>query len=55
MFILLFYILLIKYVYKIREIALRQFSRDISKYVAIAILCYIILFYCIILLFQFLN
>jgi len=38
------------------EVALRQFfSRDIYKFVAIAILCYIILFYCIILLFQFLN
>ena len=31
------------------------FSRDVYKYVAIAILCYIILFYCINLLFQFLN
>ena len=31
------------------------FSRDIYKFVAIAILCYIILFYCINLLFQFLN
>jgi len=31
------------------------FSRDIYKFVAIAILCYIILFYCIILLFQILN
>jgi len=38
------------------EVALRQFfSRDIYKFVAIAILYYIILFYCIILLFQFLN
>jgi len=36
-------------------VALRQFSRDIYKYVAIDILCYIILFYCIILLFQILN
>ena len=40
----------------IGEVALRQFfSRDIYKFVAIAILYYIILFYCIILLFQFLN
>ena len=37
------------------EVALRHFSRDIYKFVAIAILYYIILFYCIILLFQFLN
>jgi len=38
------------------EVALRQFSsRDIYKFVAIDILCYIILFYCIILLFQILN
>jgi len=37
------------------EVALRQFSRDINKFVAVDILCYIILFYCIILLFQILN
>ena len=40
---------------KIGEVALRKFSRDIYKFVAIDILCYIILFYCIILLFQILN
>jgi len=32
-----------------------KFSRDIYKFVAIDILCYIILFYYIILLFQILN
>jgi len=37
------------------EVALRQFSRDIYKYVAIAILCYIILFYYFIVLFCYFN
>jgi len=34
---------------------IKPISREIYKYVAIAILFYIILFYCIILLFQLIN
>jgi len=53
---IIFYACFNKKLYKrTREVTLCQFSRDIYKYVAIAILPYIILFYCIILLLQFLN
>jgi len=50
---IIYYLLFI--IYYLWGLHFANFSRDIYKYVALEILCYIILFYCIVLLFQFLD